>query len=250
LIEYDEDPKTKVKIRSERLLTWAEFREMVLDAMEDTIVSLTDLHLPGRNQNAWNMEGLQRGLKDTLNAEMSFENAGSREDVQEQIYKVAEKTYTSREKEFGEEFHRFCQVRFLSTIDQLWKDHLLAMDHLRQGIGLRGYGQKDPKQEYKKEGYDGFIRMMSAISQQFVSQLMRVPARNTAEETARLQKQLAQKQRNVIEGRGDASGKAAPAQSAPRPSAVREGPRVGRNDPCPCGSGKKFKKCHGSAEAA
>ena len=74
------------------------------------------------------------------------------EELQEQIYKRVEKLYVDREKDYGDDWHRFCQLRYLATIDQLWKDHLLAMDHLRQGIGLRGYGQKDPKVEYKKEG--------------------------------------------------------------------------------------------------
>jgi preprotein translocase subunit SecA len=136
-------------------------------------------------------------------------------------------------------------MRYLSTIDQLWKDHLLAMDHLRQGIGLRGYGQKDPKQEYKKEGYEGFIQMLSNIKLNFVRQVMLVAPRQTEEETARLQRQMQQRQRQVTEGRGDADGK--PEKAVAR-QAVRQGPRVGRNDPCPCGSGKKYKKCHGSAE--
>ncbi len=161
-----------------------------------------------------------------------------------------EKIYKQREEEFGEDFHRFCQYRFLATIDQLWKDHLLAMDHLRQGIGLRGYGQKDPKQEYKKEGYDGFLRMLSSINTHFVAQLMRVQPRNQAEETQRLQQQMAQRARQAIEGRADTEGKPPQAAAAARPTTVRAEPRVGRNDPCPCGSGKKYKKCHGATEAA
>src|SRR5205814_1539487 len=171
---------------------------------------------------------------------------------QEQIFQVVQKTYEAREAEAGEQFQRFLQVRFLATIDQLWKDHLLAMDHLRQGIGLRGYGQKDPKQEYKKEGYEGFIQMLSAINHQFVSQMMRVQVQRadaTAEETARLQRMLAQRAKQAQEGRANQEGKL-DRESAPKQAAKREGPRVGRNDPCPCGSGKKYKKCHGSAEAA
>jgi preprotein translocase subunit SecA len=120
------------------------------------------------------------------------------------------------------------------------------MDHLRQGIGLRGYGQLDPKNEYKKEGYEGFLQMLSSIKAQFVSLMMRVAARAQVEETQRLQRQMAQRQRNIVEGRGGANGEVA--KAAPKPAA-RQGPRVGRNDPCPCGSGKKYKKCHGAAEA-
>ncbi len=246
LVEYDEDKKTKAKIRSERTITWADFREMVLDSVEDVIVAITDTFCPTRKSSSWDIEGLQRAVRDAFNVEMTFNPADTALTVQEQIYQVVEKIYVAREQDFGDDFHRFAQVRFLSTIDQLWKDHLLAMDHLRQGIGLRGYGQKDPKQEYKKEGYEGFIQMLATIKHGFVSQLMRVQPRNTAEETARLQRQMKQRQRQIFEGRGGGDGKAEKA-AAPR-QAVRQGPRVGRNEPCPCGSGKKYKKCHGSTE--
>jgi preprotein translocase subunit SecA len=246
LVEYEEDKKTKIKTRSERLVSWADFREMVLDAVEDTIVATTEAYCPTNNPNTWDIASLQRAVKDTFNVEMGFNASGAVEEVQNQIYGVVEKIFTSREQEFGEEFHRFCQMRYLSTIDQLWKDHLLAMDHLRQGIGLRGYGQKDPKQEYKKEGYEGFIQMLAAIKQGFVSQLMRVQ-RSSSEDTARLQRMMRQRQRNIVESRGDSDGNADKAPAA-RQAAVRQGPKVGRNDPCPCGSGKKYKKCHGAAE--
>src|SRR5216684_331997 len=201
LVEYDEDKKTKAKIRSERVVSWADFREMVLDAVEDAIVATTETYCPTNNPNTWDVAALQRAVKDIFNVEMSFNASGTVAELQEQIYRVVDKIYNEREQEFGEDFHRFCQVRFLATIDQLWKDHLLAMDHLRQGIGLRGYGQKDPKQEYKKEGYEGFITMLSAIKHGFVGQLMRVQPRNTAEETERLKRQMAQKQRQIFEGR-------------------------------------------------
>ncbi len=250
LVEYDEDKKTRAKIRSEQTVSWADFHEMVLDAVEDVILGTTDTYCPTRSPGQWDLEGLARAVKDTLNVEMTFTGATSREEVQEQIFQVVEKIYKQREEEFGEDFHRFCQYRFLATIDQLWKDHLLAMDHLRQGIGLRGYGQKDPKQEYKKEGYEGFLRMLSAINTNFVAQLMRVQARNQAEETQRLQQQMAQRARQAIEGRADVEGKPQPAAAAARPATVRAEPKVGRNDPCPCGSGKKYKKCHGATEAA
>jgi preprotein translocase subunit SecA len=121
------------------------------------------------------------------------------------------------------------------------------MDHLRQGIGLRGYGQKDPKLEYKKEGYAGFIRMLGSIKSTFVSQIMRAQPRDANADAERLRKVMeARAKQNVFEGRADADGKAAaPAEQKP---VKRDGPRVGRNDPCSCGSGKKYKKCHGANE--
>ncbi len=246
LIEYEEDKKTKEKIRSERTVSFADFKEMVLDALEDVIVGLTDTFAASRNPNTWDLDALQRGVKETFNVEMKFQPTGKPEDIQEQIYRVAEKTYLDRERDYGDEWHRFCQLRYLATIDQMWKDHLLAMDHLRQGIGLRGYGQKDPKLEYKREGYDGFIKMLAAIKVQFVSQVMRAQPRDAQEDSERLQRQMEQRRRAAVEGRAGEDGK----PQAVAKQVVREGPKVGRNDPCPCGSGKKYKKCHGAAEAA
>ncbi|RKG58028.1 preprotein translocase subunit SecA [Corallococcus sp. AB011P] len=254
LVEYEEDVKTRVKTRSERVISWADFREMVLDAVEDVVVSMTDTYAPTRSSDTWDIASLANSVKESLNLEMAFEGVGNRDELQEQIYAAAEKVFTAREQEFGEDFMRFLQYRYLATIDQLWKDHLLAMDHLRQGIGLRGYGQKDPKQEYKKEGYTGFMQMLDAIKTQFVSQMMRVQARsasNAAEETARIQRQLAQQQKKAVEGRADAEGKLEEATATPvaqREAAGAPKP-VGRNEPCPCGSGRKYKKCHGANEA-
>jgi len=259
LVEYEEDKKTRAKIRSEQVVSWEDYRELLLDAVEDVIVSLTDTYCPSRNPASWDLEALSRGVKESLNLELSFDKVGSREELQEDIYKAAEKVIQAREQEFGEEFLRFLQVRYLVTIDTLWKDHLLAMDHLRQGIGLRGYGQKDPKQEYKKEGYNGFMQMLGAISTQFAMQMMRVQAKgasDAAQEEARLARQMAQRQRQMQEGRGDAEGKLAETSAAPRPAAATRqgapagGPKLGRNDPCHCGSGKKYKKCHGASEAS
>ncbi len=252
LVEYTEDPKTRVKTRSEKVVTWEDFKELILDSVEDVIVSLSDAYMPSKSPSSWDLASLERSVKEDFNLELSFAGATYRDQVQEDLYAAAEKVINQRHQEFGEEFLRFLQYRYLSTIDQLWKDHLLAMDHLRQGIGLRSYGQKDPKQEYKKEGYAGFIRMLGAIKTQFVSQMMRVQARNTAEETARIQRQMAERQKQMLEGRANEAGKIDEASAENRAAAApaREGPRVGRNDPCPCGSGRKYKKCHGAAEAS
>jgi preprotein translocase subunit SecA len=251
LVEYEEEKRTRLKLRTEQLVSWEKFQEMALDAMEDSIVTLVDSYCPSKNPASWDLEDLVRAVKETFNLEMDFTRAGSREDIQEDLFRAAEKVFKARLEEFNEDFLRFLQVRYLATIDTLWKDHLLAMDHLRQGIGLRGYGQKDPKQEYKKEGYQGFIQMLGAISAQFVSQMMRVQARAaSAEEAARLQRQMAQRQRQMQEGRADAEGKLAEPAAARPAAASRQGPKVGRNDPCPCGSGKKYKKCHGAMEAS
>jgi preprotein translocase subunit SecA len=247
LVEYEEDKKTKAKRRTEATVSWDEFREMLLDALEDVVIAQTDAWAPAKNPDTWDLEALTKSVKENLNLEMGFQADGSREELQEHVYKVAEKVLKAREEEFGEDFRQFARHRYLATIDTLWRDHLLAMDHLRQGIGLRAYGQKDPKQAYKKEGFEGFVQMLSAINHQVMSMLMRIQPKGAAEETQRMEQAMARaaRQRHLIEGRGDAQGKVQPEKPK---QAVRTGPKVGRNDPCPCGSGKKYKKCHGAGD--
>jgi len=135
----------------------------------------------------------------------------------------------------------------LQTIDQLWKEHLLNMDHLKEGIGLRGYAQKNPLQEYKKEGFEMFEEMIDRVHGDAVQKVFTVQAVRS-DELARLEQRrqpgAAQMQ---MTGGGDSP---APGRGAgggrPATSHVAEAPKVGRNDPCPCGSGKKYKKCHGA----
>ncbi|MDP1822467.1 MAG: preprotein translocase subunit SecA [Archangium sp.] len=247
LVEFTEDKKTRVKTRNEKMITWPDFRELVLDAVEDAIVGLTDTYAASKNPTAWNLTALTAEVKAVFNQDMTFQPDGTTEGLQEQIYQRVERLFVDREKEYGDDWYRFCQLRYLATIDQLWKDHLLAMDHLRQGIGLRGYGQKDPKVEYKKEGYTGFIRMLGSIKSTFVSQIMRAQPRDASEDAERLKRVMEQRAKQAVEGRANAEGKAEPV-AADQKTIVREGPKVGRNDPCPCGSGKKYKKCHGATE--
>ncbi|MDP3238188.1 MAG: preprotein translocase subunit SecA [Myxococcales bacterium] len=247
LVEFDEDPKTKAKIRSEKEYSWNDFREMSLDAIEDTIVGLTDIYTPARNPETWNVDGLAAEVKQLFGVEMTFQRQGTVEELQEQLYRRVEKIYSDRVKDYGEEWNRFVQLQYLSTIDQLWKDHLLGMDHLRQGIGLRGYGQKDPKIEYKKEGYAGFVRMLAGIKSAFVQRVMRAQVRDANEDAERIERAMQARAKQAVEGRGGEDGQVVP-KAAEQKTVVREGPKTGRNDPCPCGSGKKYKKCHGATE--
>jgi preprotein translocase subunit SecA len=130
----------------------------------------------------------------------------------------------------------------LQTIDQLWKEHLLNMDHLKEGIGLRGYGQRNPLQEYQKEGFEMFEEMISTIHQDGVQKVFTVQAVR-AEDLSRLeQRRRPQPAQMTMSGGGQTTGSGQAKASAQR----RDAPKVGRNDPCPCGSGKKYKKCHGA----
>ncbi len=249
LVEFTEDKKTRVKTRSERTISWVDFKEMVLDALEDTVVNLTDTHCAG-SPATWNLDGLKMEVKNLFDLDMSFQPDATAEAIQEQIYQKVERIYLDREKDFGDEWHNFCQQRYLFTIDQLWKEHLLGMDHLRQGIGLRGYGQKDPKLEYKKEGYSGFIRMLQSIKTNFIREVIRAQPRNAQEDAERIQRVMEARARQAIESRPPTDGQAQPAAAQVQKTVVREGPKIGRNDPCYCGSGKKYKKCHGAEDLA
>ncbi len=159
--------------------------------------------------------------------------------------------YEQREVEFTPPITRQIEKVFmLQTIDQLWKDHLLSMDHLKEGIGLRGYAQKNPLQEYKKEGFAMFEEMIGRIHEETVQKLFTVQV-TQEEDMARLEAQRRQQQpaQMVMSGGGGAAAAGVGGQPAPRArqsTVRRDREKVGRNEPCPCGSGKKYKKCHGA----
>jgi preprotein translocase subunit SecA len=262
VVEYDEDPKTRKKTRREKVYEWPEAREHVLDLVEDLVIDMVAANCPNRLAD-WNLDGLSAMVKDQFGVDMKFAPpAGRAQDLrrqlEEQIYNVVEKAYRRKEDELGVDadgvavLRRYEQYLYLQAIDTLWKDHLLSMDHLRQGIGLRSYGQKDPKQEYKKEGFEAFVQMTWRVKSAVVGNLMRLQLvrQESAEEIE--QKRLAMQRRALqritashAEAGAEGDGKPAPKQE----TVVRAQPKVGRNDPCPCGSGKKYKKCHGAAEA-
>jgi preprotein translocase subunit SecA len=258
VVEFDEDPKTRKKTRREQVYGWADAREHMLDLIEGLVQEMVLACCPDQRRQ-WDLDALALRVREQFNADMRFSETGARvaearAALEEQIYNVVEKAYRGKEELFGVDaegvalLRRYEQYLYLQSIDQLWKDHLLQMDHLRQGIGLRGYGQRDPKQEYKKEGYDMFLRMTWNVRASVVENALRlVPARQeTAQEIEQKRLALGRRQR-VQESHAEAGGDAG---ERPRQETVtRAEKKVGRNDPCPCGSGKKYKKCHGASEA-
>jgi preprotein translocase subunit SecA len=259
VVEFDEDPKTRKKTRREKVFGWPDAREHVLDLMDGLIREMVAECCPDQRK-LWDLDALALRVREQFNVEMKFPDTGGRvADVraalEEQIFTVVEKAYRNREELFGADaeavplLRRYEQYLYLQAIDQLWKDHLLQMDHLRQGIGLRGYGQRDPKQEYKKDGYEMFVRMSWAVRSSVIGNVLRlVPARQeTAEEIEA--KRLALGRRQRMQESHAAAG-SDPGEAPRQETVVRAEPKVGRNDPCPCGSGKKYKKCHGASEAA
>ena len=161
------------------------------------------------------------------------------EQLSETLHQKILEKYDEKEQRFGEPMLRQLEkIIMLQTIDTLWKDHLLSMDHLKEGIGLRGYGQKNPLQEYQKEGYDMFEDMNHRVQEDVVQKLFTVElARENAPQEIAVEQP--RPQRMVLSHGQD------PIAAQPNVAPHREAAKVGRNDLCPCGSGKKYKRCHG-----
>jgi preprotein translocase subunit SecA len=263
VVEFDENPKTKVKTRRETVYQWTDAREHMLDVTEDLVIDMVANACPERRNPAdWDLDSLSNLVKEQFGVDVKFRQvpAGrgveARGAVEEQVFNVIEKSYKAKEDQLGKDqdgvpvLRRWEQYLYLQSIDQLWKDHLLAMDHLRQGIGLRGYGQRDPKQEYKKEGYDMFVQMTWRIKAAVVGNVLRLqPARQESAEEIEAKRLALARRSRTIESHAEA-GENGDAQKPKQETVVRTQPKVGRNDPCPCGSGKKYKKCHGAEATA
>ncbi|RYF40414.1 MAG: preprotein translocase subunit SecA, partial [Comamonadaceae bacterium] len=176
-------------------------------------------------------------------------NAMTGEDIAERVVQAANAAFQSKLEQVGEEnFLQFERMILLQSIDSHWREHLAALDYLRQGIHLRGYAQKQPKQEYKREAFELFGQMLDAVKNEVTKVLMTVTvqSRDQLEQAAEDVEQRAERIANVTYTAPTATGDVQVVRDeATTQVATGETPRVGRNDPCPCGSGKKYKQCHG-----
>jgi len=239
-------------------------RERLLDLSEEMVATLIDEFAPANaHAEDWDLEALSTAVRERFGFEAELTHKGAvleREALTDALWSQVEKVIEAREVEFSlPVLMYFSRHFFLEEIDARWIDHLKAMEALREGIGLRGYGQKDPKQEYKKEGYVVFGEMMTIISRNVCEKLFHMQLARTERgaEVSVPQPQSRRPRRTVESAGGEAAGNGAAAASgksagagaeqAPEQPIRRNEPKVGRNDPCPCGSGKKYKKCHGAA---
>jgi preprotein translocase SecA subunit len=247
LLEYDDVlNKQREVVYNERreILKGQTLKEQVLELAEnlaeDIVGRYTDKEV---HASDWDLNGFREALYRQFNLRWDFnsedEDQLSPESVQESVRTRILEVYEDKEKRFSEPMMRQLEkIIMLQTIDTLWKDHLLNMDHLKEGIGLRGYGQKNPLQEYQKEGYDMFEDMIQRKEEDVVQKLFTV---ELARESAAPQVQLEQpRPQRMVLSHGDE-----PIAARPSSAAKRDTAKVGRNDPCPCGSGKKYKRCHG-----
>jgi preprotein translocase subunit SecA len=217
-------------------------KEMLLDLVEEAIIQTVARACPERTHyDEWDMGMLEEMIREQFATEFQLPSMDdlSREELENKVYDAIEKSIAQKEELYtSEAFYGVARVIYLQTIDALWKDHLREMDQLRDGVSLRGYAQKDPKQEYKKEGFNLFSNMMATIGADVLQKVFRVVITAQTEEDyeQRLQRQR-EKQAKLMR-LGPAAKKGA------KPETVRrEGKKVRPNEPCPCGSGKKYKKC-------
>jgi preprotein translocase subunit SecA len=266
--DFKDGDGKKPKAVHERLLeeiaqSLTEQREQLLDLLDGIVGAMVEECCPSNKPpEDWDWKGIKSGFIEHFASKApDVEGLHDPEQVAKVLFGVAEKLAIDKEKEMGTELLlRVFRHFYLEEIDRQWVDHLTNMEHLRDGIGLRGYGQRDPKQEYKKEGYDIFVNMMAATSSNVCSKLFKVQVRRETE-IERIEREDAQKhaaqQSAMRMQHGSESGTeedAPPPRPASRPAprvtvqpVRRDGPKIGRNDLCPCGSGQKFKKCHGAA---
>jgi preprotein translocase subunit SecA len=244
LLEYDDVMNKQREViyhRRRELLGSDSLKEDVLDMCDELIENIVEAHIdPELAPEEWDWKALEDAFYRQFKFRPEFRHNGSAPHNSDELIEMARervrKLYQEREEAFTPPVMRQIEkIVLLQTLDSLWKDHLLAMDHLKEGIGLRGYGQLNPLVEYQKEGFSMFEAMMGVMQQDVAEKIFSVQV--TREQEVRQIEQPRPQQMVMSHG--------AEREAVGSTPVKREGDKVGRNDPCPCGSGKKYKRCHG-----
>jgi preprotein translocase subunit SecA len=265
LLEYDDVANDQRKViyeqRSE-LMSTEDISENIEDIRFDVVTNIINTYIaPNSMSEQWDVDGLTQALHKEVNVELPIQEWLDRDDnlyeepLRERIHASVKNLLTEKQQLLGDEMmHKLEKDVMLQVLDSKWKEHLAAMDYLRQSIGLRGYAQKNPKQEYKREAFEMFQQMLEEIKQDTISFLCHVKFQSP-EEVAPIAPaktpdvedlQLQHEQAADILHPGEAPPSAGQPAEVPKSNpVVRADKKVGRNEPCPCGSGKKFKHCHG-----
>jgi len=254
LLEYDDvanDQRRAIYTQRNELLDVSDVSETIDSIREDVFKATIDNHIPPESlEEMWDVTGLQERLKNDFDLDLPVaewldkEPELHEETLRERIMEQAKAVYQQKEEIVGAEMMRnFEKGVMLQTLDSLWKEHLAAMDYLRQGIHLRGYAQKDPKQEYKRESFAMFAAMLESLKYEVISTLSKVQVRQP-EEVEQMEEQRRQEAERLAmqQQLSHVDDETEAAQALATQTGER---KVGRNDPCPCGSGKKYKQCHG-----
>ena len=264
LLEYDDvanDQRKVVYHQRSELMEADEIKESVVAIREEVVSISVELYVPpGSLEEQWDTDGLSNALEadfglDVDVSKMVHDDKSLNDDgIREFCVKAATDAYAAKEDSVGSDLMRNVEKQMmLRQLDHHWKEHLAAMDHLRQGIGLRSYAQKNPKQEYKREAFEMFGVLLEQVKHDTISLLARVRIQSEQElaemaEQRRRDQAMQYKHAQASALGGDAAQSGQPQGEAGAEqigSFVRSGRKVGRNEACPCGSGKKFKQCHG-----
>ncbi|EKF9576022.1 preprotein translocase subunit SecA [Vibrio cholerae] len=256
LLEYDDvanDQRKVVYELRDELMSADDISDMIAQNREDVLNAVMDEYIPPQSlEDMWDIKGLEDRLKNDFDLPLPIQswldadNKLYEEALRERIIEQAVEVYKAKEQAVSPAVMRnFEKSVMLQTLDTLWKEHLAAMDHLRQGIHLRGYAQKNPKQEYKRESFELFEDLLESLKSDVITVLSKVRVQQQ-EEVERME---AQRRAQAEEAARHAQAQHASADDAEQDESnqpmVRDERKVGRNEPCPCGSGKKYKQCHG-----
>ncbi|HET9679943.1 MAG TPA: preprotein translocase subunit SecA [Gammaproteobacteria bacterium] len=266
LLEYDDVANDQRKVIYEQrneLLESEDVSDTIEVIRDDVLNDVVDTYImPNSMEEQWDIDGLEEALerdfhlKTDIKQWLDEDHSLTEEGLRKKLLQGLNDAYAAKEQQVSAPVLRnFEKAVMLQVLDGLWKEHLAAMDHLRQGIHLRGYAQKNPKQEYKKEAFEMFASMLDRTKHDVIGVLSKVQVKNE-QDVERVEASRKQDESKMQFQHADAQAAAAPPsggqaasprrEAPPKPTTVvREGRKIGRNEPCPCGSGKKYKQCHG-----
>ncbi|MEK8085737.1 preprotein translocase subunit SecA [Aquabacterium sp. A3] len=256
LLEYDDvsnDQRKVIYQQRNEILESTDAGEFINGLRKGAITDVVRTYVPAQSmEEQWDLPGLEANLRDEWHVDVDLvkwvdgATAADDEDVLKRVLEAADAAYTAKETQVGaEQFAGFARMVLLQSLDSHWREHLAALDYLRQGIHLRGYAQKNPKQEYKREAFELFARLLDVVKMDVTRVLLtvRIQSREEAEQAAQALEQQGESFVNVSYTHPNEDGTVG---TDADPATARQAvPRVGRNDPCPCGSGQKYKNCHG-----
>ena len=274
LLEYDDvanDQRQIIYQQRNELLGEADVSETITTIRRDVVNEAIDSFIPPMSvEEQWDVPGLERQLEAEFACELPVQQWLDEDDrldeegLRERIIAAVQQAYDDKCEAIGPAMRKIEKQIMLQVLDTLWKEHLATMDHLRQGIHLRAYAQKNPKQEYKRESFALFETLLSNLKYEVVKFLSHVQVRgqDESEQIEQRRREAAEREKLAFQhaassalaeetaaggaAAGAAAAAAAPASGSPPPPFTRDQPKVGRNEPCPCGSGKKYKQCHGA----
>jgi len=260
LLEFDDvanDQRKVVYEQRNRLMDVDDISDSIATIRREVLNNVVSLHVPPESvEEMWDIKGLEEalerefGLKAPVGQWLKDDSTLEEEGLRSRLLELLEQAHAEKTTQVGAEVMRhFEKAVMLQVLDTQWKDHLAALDYLRQGIHLRGYAQKNPQQEYKREAFELFSAMLDRIRHEVMTIITRVQIREEEDvqalESSRRQEHDVRYEHPAVGAPADAAETAEPDAASRPQQVVRDTPKVGRNAPCPCGSGKKYKHCHG-----